>query len=47
MSEKVLRVDDLADLAAQFVEVNRLTGDAVIARAEGLAAELTAIVLQS
>jgi len=47
MSEKVLRVDDLADLAAQFAEVNRLTGDAVIARAEGLAAELTAIVLQS
>ncbi len=47
MSEKVLREDDLAGLTAQFAEVNRLTGDAVIARAEGLAADLTAIVLQS
>ena len=47
MSEKVLREVDLAELAQQFAEVNRVAGDALIARAERLAAELTEIILQS
>lgn len=46
MSEKVFLADDLAELSSQFAEVNRVTGNEVIARAEALAAELTAIVLQ-
>jgi len=47
MSEKVLREVDLAELAEQFAEVNRVAGCAAIARAQELAAELTAIVLQT
>ena len=47
MSEKVLRKEDLTELAAQFAEVNRVTGRAVIVRAEELATELSTIVLQS
>ncbi len=47
MSEKVLREADLTELEEQFAEVNRAAGRAVIARAQELAAELTAIVLHT
>jgi hemerythrin-like domain-containing protein len=47
MSEKVLLEDDLAELAKHFAEVNRVAGRAAIARAQDLAAELQAIVLQA
>lgn len=47
MSEKVLLEDDLAELATHFAEVNRVAGRAAIARAQDLAAELQAIVLQA
>lgn len=47
MSEKVLSEDAFAELAAQFAEANRVAGRAAIARAQDLAAELQAIVLQA
>lgn len=47
MSAKVLKKADLDDLAARFAEVTHETGEAVIARSEELAVELTAIISQS
>ena len=46
MSEKVLDKADLAELAARFAELNQETGEALIARSEELAVELTAFISQ-
>lgn len=47
MSEKVLGTQGLLNLSTQFEEVNRTVGEAVVARAEALAAELAALVPES